>query len=383
MRLSDHVDEPRHQRAAEIVVLARCERGDTRGAAEAAREALARAVAFGDLTAVVTAQAALGAALLHAGRAEEARAHYEAARAGAVELGDVVRTIHVVSDLAGCCFETADYSQCVQLLGEARELADRIGYRRHLAFNLGNEAQLRAALADPYAGACAAAAAECSLEMGDLTATANAVHSWITADVDLVGDERLWRRLRRVDDRLGRRRAAAADAAEMAVAASRAGRLDAVAKLAGRALEAAREADAPDAVRRAQLALSLARTRAGADVAAGGESATTGLDGDPAEHQLTAVERAELAVERWRVSLSPADREAARALLERAFRDEPSSLVRSWFSVLGEPVPVEPMPLPPPAGIGRALASRAELNKTLAVLERAVTGRSSVVSDSK
>ena len=223
-----------------------------------ADQLLARALAARDARATTTAQAALGAALLLSGRPDQAAQHYGDALAGARAGGDVVTQVHVLSDLAGCAFETGDHAGCLRLLAEARTLADGIGYRRHLAFNLNNEAQLRAALGDPYAARCAATAVTRSVEMGDLAAAANALHTWLSATPELVASLEHWRRLARLDAGLDRALAAAADGAHLSVVAARAGEPQEALRAAAAAETAARELDQAPVLLRARLGRLLA-----------------------------------------------------------------------------------------------------------------------------
>src|SRR5205085_12275600 len=128
-----------------------------------------------------------------------------------------------LSDLAGCRHATGDFAACIGLLTRARELAESIGYRRHLAYNLSNEAELRRSLGDEAAGACAALAVQRGLDLGDPGAAANAVHTWITSDPYLQRSVPVWRRMLGLELTLGRRAYAAEAAAELAVAEARAG----------------------------------------------------------------------------------------------------------------------------------------------------------------
>ena len=374
MRLTDERDEPRHQRAAELLVLVRCARGDLRAGTATAQAQLERAVRSGNLRAVTTAQASLGAALLHAGMPDSAAPHYEQALVGAVALGDVIQQIHVLSDLAGCAFETGRYADSVDLLGRARESADRIGYRRHLAFNLSNEAQLRAALGDPHSATCAAAAMQRSLEMGDLTAAANALHTWVTSEASVSADPNRWRRLRAIDTLLGRRSVAAADAADQALAAARCGRTDNALRVANEAIKEAQETDQAPVLRRAALARLVAELRQTTATDPLTQTALlTELQSLAAAEDLSDVEAAELSLERWRVTGTDPDRGRAADLTLLAFATEPSATVRRWLSELGAPVPAPPTSLPPPVGIGRARSTRKQLDDAFRRLETALS----------
>lgn len=373
MRLTESVDEPRHQRAAELLVLALCAHGDFAKAIATAQQQLERARRSEDARALSTAQASLGAALLHAGAPEAAVVHYERALVGSVELGNVVQEIHVLSDLAGCAFETRRYKDCVGLLAQARASADRIGYLRHLAFNLSNEAQLRAGIGDPHAISCAAAAVQRSLEMGDLTAAANSLHTWVTAKPVIAADPDRWHRLRGIDARLDRGSVVAADAAELAVAAARRGRTDDALRAAHQATRVAQETDQAPVLRRATLARLIVELRRTAARESSKRAASlSGLTSLSEEKDVGEVERAEIGLERWRVTRSDSDRDAVVGLLHQAFAAEPSALVRRWFGEVGESPPDPPAPLPPPVGIGRARTTRAQLEDAFSRLEAAL-----------
>ncbi|CUR57671.1 hypothetical protein NOCA1130153 [metagenome] len=371
MDLTADRDEVAHQRASELLVLVRSEIGDMQGAVVVSRQMLARAVAAEDSLAAITANAALGVALLRSDHPAEAARHYREALRGARARGDVLTQVHVLSDLAGCAFETGAHAECARLLAQARALADGIGYRRHLAFNMSNDAQLRAGLGDPHVAACAAVAVRRSVEMGDLTAAANTLHTWMTATPELIADVDRWGRLARLDRRLGRRFAAATDEAELSVAAARDGRLT-LALSAARAAEAeAEELDQPRVRRRARLGGLLASLRAGEPTGILLD-ALDELASDPGADE---VEHAEIALERWRTTRAEADRASAVSLAARAFGVQPSAVVREWFEVLGEPVPPPPPPLPAPAGVRPDEAASAQIDDAFALAEQAMLER--------
>jgi hypothetical protein len=71
------------------------------------------------------------------------------------------------------------------------------------------------------------------------------------------------------------------------------------------------------------------------------------LGGLAGEEDLEEREAAEIALERWRLSRSDADRAAAVSLTRQAFAAEPSTAACSWFRALREPVPAVHDPLPP------------------------------------
>ena len=370
--LTDGVDEARHQRGLELLVRVRCERGDTHAATVTARTQLARAQATGDARAIATAHASLGMALLLDNNPEEAARQYEAARAEAAALGDVVLEIHVLSDLAGCCHALGAYTTCVELLARARELADTIGYRRHLAYNLTNEAQLRSTLGDPAAAACAALAVQRSLELGDPGAAANAVHTWITSDPALMASVGIWQRVVGIEVALARRAYAAEAGVELALTEARAGHSRQAVRAARDAVGTVADLDQPRVELRAWLARLLA--------AAGPRTTRTqhnqkalldGLSALAAADTLSEVDRAEVAVERWRSTRDEVDREVA-GLLLAAFAVEPSAVVRSWFAETGTRMPPLPPSLPPPVGIGRLRTTRHQLAEALTALEAAV-----------
>jgi hypothetical protein len=337
-----------------------------------ARAQLDRAEATGDGRAIATAQASLGMALLYADSAEEAAVHYEAARSCAASLGDVVLEVHVLSDLAGCCHARGDFATCVDLLARARAAADRIGYRRHLAFNLTNEAQLRSSLGDPGAAACAALAVGRSLELGDTSTASNALYVWITSDPALMSSVSSWRRLVAVEVALGRRGFVAECGAQYALAQARAGQGDEARRAADDATQAALALELPNVARRAELARVLAA--AGPKGGRSRQRVVTLVEllSRLAADELTdELERAEIAVERWRATGSMADHEAALEAVQAAFCVEPSAPVQAWFRELGAATPAAPAQLPPPVGIGRIRTTRAQLNDALTQLEAA------------
>jgi hypothetical protein len=98
-----------------------------------------------------------------------------------------------------------------------------------------------------------------------------------------------------------------------------------------------------------------------------------GLSALAADPELVEVERAELAVERWRATQDDADRKAAVDSLRQAFAVEPSSVVRAWFDEIGTDPPAAPLELPLPEGIGRVRTTRAQLDHALSRLEAAVS----------
>lgn len=385
MQLVDGVDEPRYQRAGELLTLSRCHQGDVDGAVRAGRALVDRAARTSDPAARANALAALAVALVLSGQPEAATESYEAALSEAVMAGDVVRQVHILSDLAGCAYMTGRQAACVELLTQARESADAIGYRRHLALNLNNEAQLRAALGDAYATSCAAVAVERSIELGDLPTAADALHTWLTAKPSFAADPALWRRLVDVDVHLDRSLEAAAEWADLAVALARSGRRDAAGDAARDAARwAERSAPGSDSSplrRRAAFARLLADAHDPARRAPGVRAQLLAELGRLAgESDVDEREAAEIALERWRLSRSDSDRAAAVSLARVAFAAEPSAVVRSWFRVLREPVPAAPDPLPPPVGIARSRTTRRDLEEALAGVEAAMRASSAPVA---
>jgi class 3 adenylate cyclase len=377
LRLTDHSDEIRHQHASELLVRVRSERGDIRGARDLAHVQLARAQAAGDSRAIATAHASLGMALLFGGLAAEAAPHYQAARVGAAVVGDVVMEVHVLSDLAGCCHALGDYTRCISLLAQAREAADEIGYRRHLSYNLTNEAQLRCTLGDEGTGACAALAVQRSLELDDPGTAADALQSWISTQTSPKASARSWKRLVGVDAALGRLAVAAAGSAELALAQARAGNCEPACAAADDADRMAADLDLPRVLRRSALARLLAHCpiKGAARTPANRDALLQGLAALADDEDLDDVDRAELAVERWRTTRAASDHEPALVALRAAFAMAPSARVRAWFKELGAPPPSNPLTLPPPIGIGRVRTTRAQLDNALSQVEAAVFGR--------
>ena len=377
---SRHVMESRgteneigRQRAAELLVRSLCQRGQLEEAVELAHLQLDRARQSDDRESVTTASASLGAALYLCGEPSSAATHYEVARAGAAASGDVVHEIHVLSDLAGCAYAVGDHARCLELLTAARQRADRIGYRRHLVVSLNNEAQLRAALGDRFAAACAAAAFQAALAMGDLASAADILDTWTSSSAALAANPDLWRRLAAVDAQLHRDFETAECNANLAVAAARSGDLD-TARRAGREAVTHPAATKDGALARrvgmAQLIVRAKSLKAGQvkkrlDV-------VESLDAMTQAEDVTEVERAELSLERWRMSQDDDDRASAVADLQLALAVEPSAVVRSWFTQIGADLPLLPEPLPPPVGIGRAETTYEELDAALTRLEMAV-----------
>ncbi|VXB33135.1 AAA family ATPase [Nocardioides sp. AX2bis] len=370
MRLVGTTDEPRYQRAGELLTLARCHRGDLEGALVSGRALVARAASGEDAAVRATASAALAVVLVLSGRPGDAEGHYRAALAAATEAGDVVRQVHVLSDLAGCAYLQGRQEACVELMTQARGRAETIGYQRHLALSLNNEAQLRVALGDRYGPACASASVQRSLELGDLAQAADALQSWLGATPALKADAGLWGRLVQVDLRLGRSLEAAAGRAELAVVLARSGRYAA-------ARRAATEADGddpahnPDDVRR-RAALARLLADAGDGAGGDGDHVRTGLDLLADDPDLEPRERAEIALEQWRLTRTPGSRAAAAASVGEAYAAEPSAVVRSWLRLLREPVPAATDRLPPPVGITRVRSGRRELEQAFADVEAAV-----------
>ncbi|MDX6325404.1 MAG: hypothetical protein QOK15_1758, partial [Nocardioidaceae bacterium] len=374
LTLTDGVDENRYQHVLELLVRVRCERGDMRAAMETARLQLQRAEDVGDPRAIATAHASLGMALLLADHVQEAARHYETACEGAAALGDVVLEIHALSDLAGCRHAEGSFATCIDLLTRARELAERISYRRHLAYNLLNEAELRSTLGDPAAGACAAVAVQRSLGLGDPGAAANAVHTWVGSDPHLVVSARVWRRLLDVELTLGRWGYAAEAGVELALAEARTGHASRARRDADDATRRMDPAEQPQVQLRADLARLLAA--AGPRVSrTPGQSAALldGLSDLAGGGGLTEVQRAEIAVERWRATRDEHDREAATELLQAAFAVEPSAVVRSWCLETSTVPTATPPPLPPPVGIARLRTTRHQFDDALSAVEAAAT----------
>lgn len=370
LALTDGIDEVRHQRALELLVRVRAERGDMPGAIDTARTQLDRAGRSDEPEVLATGHASLGMALLLAGHVEEATKHYEEAVAQAATLGDVVLEIHATSDLAGCRHAQGQYAACVELLTRARALAERIGYRRHLAYSLINEAELRSALGDQAASACAAVAVQRGLELGDRGAAANALHTWATCDLRLATSESVWRRLLDLERALGRLGYAAEAGAELALAEVRAGSTRRARAHAEEALIHLDPQEQPEAALHARLAIVLVDTgagrRGGPPHAQALAETLTELAVDDAWGD---VERAEIAVERWRVTGREEDRAVASELLRAAFSTTPSAKVRAWCGETGTVPDTRHPLLPPPVGIGRLRTGRRQFYEALSAVE--------------
>ena len=189
------------------------------GGRAAASELLARTLAE---QGHITAAKELSAATLHAERpqggrdlvialssvgfvavvAEQPHAAAEAleeARQLAARMGDQVRFIHATNDLMVVATAGGDLDRAMQLLLEARAAAEDIGYRRHLALSLGNEASILL-LRSNRAGAVAAAtkAAGLLIELGDLPSALSFLDTLLRAVSDIVDPVALRPRLVRV-----------------------------------------------------------------------------------------------------------------------------------------------------------------------------------------
>ena len=200
------------------------------------------------------------------------------------------------------------------------------------------------------------------------------VHAWIMSDPRLMASASNWRRLVAVDVSLGRDRFAADRGAQWALVEVRSGHADEALRAAQQAKTRAAGPELPHVHRRCALVRLLA---AAGRRATRSPSATTalldGLSALAADPDLVEVERAELAVERWRATRDDGDREAAVDSLRQAFAAEPSSVVRAWFDEIGTEPPAAPLELPLPEGIGRVRTMRAQLDDALSRLETAVS----------
>ncbi len=383
MRLTEGLDEPRYQRAGELLTLVRCQQGHLGDAVQTGHELVRRAQRKASPAAEANALAALAVALVMSGEPVAATERYEAALVAATTAGDVVRQVHILSDLAGCAFMIGEHRTCIELLTQARDRAEAIGYRRHLAFNLGNEAQLRAALGDPYAPACASAAIERNLELGDLATAADALHTWLTAWPSRLDHADYWRRLIGIDVHLERSHKALGESADLAVILARSGQralaLDAAQTAAAGAHSLEGHVDV--AIRhRAEFARLLAHAAHPLDSSpVDATQLVDGLDRLLIDSPLSDRDGAEIALERWRVTRSDVDRLAAATRLRAAAAVEPSAQVREWFRVLDEPLPPGLVRLPPPAGFTGSRKTRRDFEQALTNVEHALhaTGKRS------
>lgn len=377
MQLADGRDEGRYQRAGELLVRSMCDRGSLTAAVATAREQLTRALERDSQYSRTTAHYSLGVALLLSGDPAAASDCYHAALASAEATDDTLHQIHALSDLAGCAYAMDDYPRCLELLEQARVLAESIGYRHHLMFSLINEAQLRAGLGDPDAASRAHLAIQRALELGDLASAAETVHTWLTSEPALLDDPAPWQRLAAVNDRLGRTMHVADCYAAVAVAAAR--QADAATVRTASVKVRAHPEVTPGSPldRRVSLATTLLaaselpmtgsdeRERLALDLE------TLGTDPD-----VSAPERAELTMAAWTIAPDKTRRGRALEAAQAAFEAEPSALVRSWFDALGEPTPADRHRLPPPIGIIGDRPGRAALDEALAELEDALDRRS-------
>jgi hypothetical protein len=90
---------------------------------------------------------------------------------------------------------------------------------------------------------------------------------------------------------------------------------------------------------------------------------------------LDELERAELALDRWRLTREESDRQRAAEQLQAAFAVEPAAWVQRALHEVAAKPPGEAPSLPPPVGIARAGTTRTQLVEALAGLEAAVAGR--------
>lgn len=110
----------------------------------------------------------LGVALVRRGDLDGAKDSLERAMDLAEEIGDVMRLVHSMGDLAGVCFERGDLADSVALLDRASGLAQRLGAHRDVTMALGNQAQVRLAAGDlEGAERSAAAAVRAALSLPD------------------------------------------------------------------------------------------------------------------------------------------------------------------------------------------------------------------------
>ena len=136
--------------AAELLSRALIELGRFDEASEIARSAI-QGVPADDHDTMARAIGAFGTVQIHRYALQSAIEALQRAVAEA-ELGeDRVRLVHLRSDLAMACAMAGDVAQALEAMLTAREVAVEIGYRRHLALSVSNEAELRLLLGDDRA----------------------------------------------------------------------------------------------------------------------------------------------------------------------------------------------------------------------------------------
>ena len=136
--------------AAELLSRALVEVGRFDEATEVARSAI-QGVPADDHDTMARAIGAFGTVQIHRYALQSAVEALRRAVAEA-ELGeDRVRLVHLRSDLATACAMAGDVAQALEAMLAAREVAVEIGYRRHLALSVSNEAELRLLLGDDRA----------------------------------------------------------------------------------------------------------------------------------------------------------------------------------------------------------------------------------------
>lgn len=175
------------QRARELIVRSLSERGALDAAVDLARSMLAPARDRGVTADLIAALASLGVALTMRQDLDDAAAAYEEARELAGSIGDLVRYVHVTSDLHFLALVRGDVDRARELLLDARGWATELGYRRHLAISVGNEANLALTVGDrATALRVAIDAVDGLIELGDAPSAMNSVDTMLRA-VDDVG----------------------------------------------------------------------------------------------------------------------------------------------------------------------------------------------------
>ena len=133
--------------AAELLSRALVEVGRFDEAAEVAQMAI-EGVDADDHDTMARAIGAYGTVQIHRFDLEGAVATLERAVDEAEAGVDLIRRIHLQSDLAMACAMSGDIAASLEALFSAREIAQRIGYRRHIALSVSNEAETRLSLDD-------------------------------------------------------------------------------------------------------------------------------------------------------------------------------------------------------------------------------------------
>ena len=187
--------------------MALCELGRFAEAGERANRQLEAAPVDSGATRL-DALANLGVVYARQGDLERSTALLLKARELATELGDAMRLTIVTGDLAGNAFGGGRISEAAELLGQASNLAERLGSKRWVAFAMTNSAGVREMGGD-FSGAerAAIAGARASVDIGDVALALTSLRVPIdVAEVEGSYSDaaRWWQHHARLEERIGR-----------------------------------------------------------------------------------------------------------------------------------------------------------------------------------